>query len=75
MLHAFWQFTGPAFVTERTLMLADLGLAAGYLLYAMTGPGAWSWEGWRSGGPVSRAKSGKAKASGGRRAGPARAAA
>lgn len=75
MLHAFWQFSGPALVAERTLMLADLGLAGGYLIYAISGPGAWSWEGWRSRAPVPRAKSSKAKASGGRRAGPARAAA
>jgi uncharacterized membrane protein YphA (DoxX/SURF4 family) len=75
MLHAFWQFSGPALVAERTLMLADLGLAGGYLLYAMTGPGAFSWDGWRSGAPAPRAKPSKARASGGRRAGPARAAA
>ncbi len=56
MLHPFWQFTGPAFVAERTLMLADLGLAGGYLMYALTGPGGWSWEGWRSASPAPRAK-------------------
>lgn len=48
LLHAFWQFTGPAAVAERTLLLADLGLAGGFLIYALTGPGAWSWQGWRS---------------------------
>ncbi|MCJ2015684.1 DoxX family protein [Methylobacterium sp. J-076] len=70
VLHAFWQFTGPALVAERTLMLADLGLAGGYLLYAMTGPGGWSWQGFRMGAPAPRAKSGGkagAKAGGGRR--------
>lgn len=56
MLHAFWQFTGPAMVAERTLMLADLGLAGGYLLYAITGPGGWSWRGWRTSAPAPRAK-------------------
>jgi uncharacterized membrane protein YphA (DoxX/SURF4 family) len=80
MLHAFWQFTGPALVAERTLMLADLGLAGGYLIYALTGPGAWSWEGWRAGSPAPRAKAapraGKAAAKGGpKRAAPVRAAA
>lgn len=49
MLHAFWQFSGSASVAERTLLLADLGLAGGFLIYALTGPGAWSWQGWRSG--------------------------
>lgn len=48
-LHAFWHFSGPAMVAERTLLLADLGLAGGFLLYALAGPGAWSWQGWRSG--------------------------
>jgi uncharacterized membrane protein YphA (DoxX/SURF4 family) len=48
-LHAFWHFIGPAAVAERTLMLADLGLAGGFLMYTLTGPGAWSWQGWRAG--------------------------
>ncbi len=77
VLHAFWQFTGPALVAERTLMLADLGLAGGYLLYAMTGPGAWSWQGWRMGSPAPRGKpasKSSAKSGGGRRAPQARAA-
>lgn len=77
MLHPFWQFSGPALVAERTLMLADLGLAGGYLIYALTGPGAWSWHGWRAGAPAPRAKGGGrsgTKATGGRRAPAARAA-
>lgn len=48
-LHAFWHYVGPAAVAERTLMLADLGLAGGFLIYALAGPGAWSWQGWRAG--------------------------
>ena len=28
----------------------DFGLAGAFLMYAMIGPGAWSWQGWRSGG-------------------------
>lgn len=81
LLHAFWHFTGPAAVDERTLMLADLGLAGGFLMYALIGPGAWSWQGWRGGAqpsrapakPAPKAKAGSAKRSGGRA--PARAAA
>jgi len=48
LLHPFWLFSGPAAIAERTLMLADLGLAGGFLIYALTGPGAWSWQGWRA---------------------------
>ena len=80
LLHAFWHFTGAAAVDERTLMLADLGLSGGFLMYALIGPGAWSWQGWRGGAQPSRApaktaarKAGAAKRSGGRA--PARAAA
>jgi len=49
LLHPFWQFVGPSAVAERTLLLADFGLAGGFLMYAMTGPGRWSWQGWRQG--------------------------
>lgn len=49
VLHAFWHYIGPAAIAERTLLLADLGLAGGFLMYALTGPGAWSWQGWRAG--------------------------
>ncbi len=48
VLHPFWHFTGAAAVTERALLLADLGLAGGFLIYAVAGPGAWSWQGWRA---------------------------
>ncbi|MDP4023128.1 DoxX family protein [Methylobacterium sp. NEAU 140] len=85
LLHPFWQFKGPALVAERTLMLADLGLAGGFLIYALAGPGAWSWQGWRAGGapvparPAARPAPAKGAAKpGGQRAGgrgPARAAA
>ncbi|WP_375457448.1 DoxX family protein [uncultured Methylobacterium sp.] len=68
VLHAFWLFSGPAAVSERTLMLADLGLAGGFLIYALAGPGAWSWQGWRrssSPRPAAKAaaRSGGSKAS------------
>jgi uncharacterized membrane protein YphA (DoxX/SURF4 family) len=59
LLHPFWQYIGPSAVAERTLFLADLGLAGGFLMYAMTGPGAWSWLGWRQG---ARASAGPARA-------------
>ena len=47
-LHPFWLYAGASAVTERSFLLADLGLAGAFLMYAMTGPGAWSWQGWRS---------------------------
>ncbi|KQP96536.1 DoxX family protein [Methylobacterium sp. Leaf117] len=50
LLHPFWQFSGPSAVAERTLLLADFGLAGGFLMYALTGPGRWSWQGWREAG-------------------------
>ncbi|MBP1182744.1 DoxX family protein [Methylobacterium sp. PvR107] len=49
VIHDFWRYIGPTAIAERTLMLADLGLAGGFLMYALTGPGAWSWQGWRAG--------------------------
>jgi uncharacterized membrane protein YphA (DoxX/SURF4 family) len=48
LLHPFWLFSGPAAIAERTLLLADLGLAGGFLIYALAGPGDWSWQGWRA---------------------------
>ncbi|GJE57898.1 MULTISPECIES: DoxX family protein [Methylobacterium] len=85
LLHPFWAFSGAAAVTERAFLLSDLGLAGAFLIYAMAGPGAWSWQGWRSGeaapvrprakDPAKKAPARKApvKRSGGRA--PARAAA
>lgn len=52
LLHPFWHYTGANAVTERGLLLADLGLAGAFLMYAMTGPGTWSWQGWRAAGPM-----------------------
>jgi putative oxidoreductase len=87
VIHDFWHYIGPTAVAERTLMLADLGLAGGFLIYALTGPGAWSWQGWRAGAmapapsakPAAKtpAKSSAARGGGKRTAGrqPARAAA
>lgn len=73
LLHSFWEYVGPSAVAERTLFLGDLGLAGGFLMYAMTGPGAWSWQGWRersqrpSEKPAARSGS-RPKRSGGRSA-------
>jgi putative oxidoreductase len=66
VLHPYWHYVGPAAVAERTLMLADLGLAGGFLMYALTGPGALSWQGWRAGGaaPAPAAKPAVGKAAG-----------
>ncbi|APX86138.1 DoxX family protein [Methylorubrum extorquens] len=88
LLHPFWLHAGAAAVTERSFLLADLGVAGAFLMYAMTGPGAWSWRGVFSSGEASaparasakpaakapaRPKSGSVKRAGGRA--PARAAA
>lgn len=56
-LHPFWEYGGAAAVTERAFLLADFGLAGAFLVYAVAGPGAWSWQGWRSGEALSRAGS------------------
>ncbi|AWI90123.1 DoxX family protein [Methylobacterium sp. DM1] len=84
LLHPFWLHVGAAAVTERSFLLADLGLAGAFLMYAMTGPGSWGWQGFfRTGGAPAnvkaaqkapaRPRSGSVKRTGGRA--PARAAA
>ena len=58
LLHRFWDFSGAGARVEQELFLAQLGLAAGFVLYAVTGPGGWSWQGWWHGGgerPAERA--------------------
>lgn len=50
LLHRFWEFSGAVARVEQELFLAQLGLAAGFVLYAVTGPGGWSWQGWWHGG-------------------------
>ena len=50
LLHPFWNFAGGTRHTEQALFLANAGVVAGLLLYALTGPGEWSWQAWwRSG--------------------------
>lgn len=63
VLHPFWHYAGASAVTERAFLLADLGLAGACLIYAMSGPGAWSWQGWRAGATLAPRK-GSGKASG-----------
>lgn len=78
LLHGFWAYAGAGAVAERTLFLADLGLAGGFLIYAMAGPGAWSWQGWRLGAGLTRAHAapdraaGRPEPAGATKAGPAR---
>lgn len=48
ILHRFWDIEGAARQLEQTLFVAQLGTTAALLLYLVTGPGAWSWQGWRS---------------------------
>ncbi|GJD94871.1 DoxX family protein [Methylobacterium iners] len=61
VLHGFWSYTGANAVAERTLFLADLGLAGGFLIYALAGPGALSWQGWRQRAPQASTKKPAAK--------------
>lgn len=63
LLHPFWLHAGAAAVTERSFLLADLGLAGAFLMYAMTGPGAWSWRGFFGAGAESAFAQAPAKAS------------
>ena len=49
ILHRFWELVGPLRDAEQSIFVLQLGLAGGLLLYAITGPGAWSWQAiWRS---------------------------
>ncbi len=49
VLHRFWDMVGSLREAEQAIFVAQLGLIAGLLLYAISGPGAWSWQAlWRS---------------------------
>lgn len=49
LLHRFWEAAGAVRVAEQAAFLNHLGIIAGLLLYLVSGPGAWSWQGfWRS---------------------------
>ncbi len=45
-LHRFWDYGGLTRQTEQAVFLSHLGVLAGLLFYALTGPGAWSWQAW-----------------------------
>ena len=57
-LHRFWEVVGPSRDVEQALFVAHLGLVAGLLFYAASGPGAWSWQSWWR-GPGEQAKPAK----------------
>ncbi|WP_134497849.1 DoxX family protein [Microvirga pakistanensis] len=48
-LHRFWEYGGLNRQVEEALFLASSGIASALLFYLLVGPGAWSWQGWRSG--------------------------
>ena len=50
LLHRFWELRGAARIAEQAVFLSNLGIAAGLLFYLVSGPGAWSIQGWRKGG-------------------------
>jgi putative oxidoreductase len=45
-LHRFWEYGGLTRQAEQAVFLSHLGVLAGLLFYALTGPGAWSWQAW-----------------------------
>ncbi|ANY80579.1 hypothetical protein BB934_22050 [Microvirga ossetica] len=65
-LHRFWEYGGLNRQAEQALFLSHLGVLAGLLFYALTGPGAWSWQAWW------RGFNGKAKPAKGKRKQPSR---
>ena len=46
LLHRFWEYGGGIRQLEQATFLAHLGIVAGLLFYIVSGPGAWSWQGW-----------------------------
>lgn len=60
-LHRFWDYGGLTRQAEQAVFLSHLGVLAGLLFYALTGPGAWSWQAWWRGfgGPSKPAKAKK----------------
>jgi putative oxidoreductase len=59
-LHRFWEYGGLNRQAEQAVFLSHLGVLAGLLFYALTGPGAWSWQAWWR-GVAGQAKPAKAK--------------
>lgn len=46
LLHRFWEYGGSLRQMEQATFLVHLGIIAGLLFYMVSGPGAWSWQGW-----------------------------
>jgi uncharacterized membrane protein YphA (DoxX/SURF4 family) len=49
LLHRFWDYGGSVRQMEQATFVMHLGVIAGLLFYMASGPGAWSWQGWRRG--------------------------
>ena len=49
LLHRFWDYGGSVRHMEQATFVMHLGMIAGLLFYMVSGPGAWSWQGWRRG--------------------------
>jgi putative oxidoreductase len=49
VLHRFWEYSGAVWVTEHAQFMGAIGSMGGLLLFAVAGPGAWSWKAWREG--------------------------
>ncbi|MBJ6125830.1 DoxX family protein [Microvirga splendida] len=59
-LHRFWDYGGLTRQAEQAVFLSHLGVLAGLLFYALTGPGAWSWQAlWRGIGAQAKPAKGK----------------
>jgi putative oxidoreductase len=59
LLDRFWELDGMLRKAEQATFLAHLGIIAGLLFYLVSGPGAWSWEGWWRGALEGRAAPGR----------------
>jgi uncharacterized membrane protein YphA (DoxX/SURF4 family) len=59
--HRFWDYGGLNRQAEQAIFLSHLGVLAGLLFYAVTGPGAWSWQAWWRGLGTGKAKPAKGK--------------
>ncbi|MFC4173683.1 DoxX family protein [Microvirga sp. GCM10011540] len=63
IMHRFWELEGAARQMEQSLFIAQLGTIAALLLYLVTGPGAWSLQGWWHGNAPKRKPPAKKRAS------------
>jgi putative oxidoreductase len=46
--HRYWEFAEPARRFQEISFFKNVGILGGLLFYFVSGPGAWSWAGWRS---------------------------